>query len=329
MSKVTGVLGRLNGNSSVFKKLNISSTGMAFIVLLATWLLSALLIGGFETKEHNIQVLQTAAFLGIVAAGQTIVVMMAGIDLSVSSIITLSAVVTSSFVSKLGVDPVFAIVLGLLISTGIGFINAMGVTLLKLPPMIMTIAMVSIIEGSMLIFTNGTPPSGTSPVISNLANSTWFFGLPNVVFIWLLVSIFVFWFLNKSVWGRQIYSLGTNEKTSVLSGISVAKMNIIGYCLSGFFAGLAGILLFGYMGSSYLTMGAPYQLYSIAAVVLGGTSILGGRGNYLGTIAGALLIIILKDVLTVVNISMAGREVFLGLLILIILFAYGRERKQR
>lgn len=326
MSKLTS---RLNAKPLLPMKWNVSSTGMAFIVLLATWLLSAIFIDGFETKEHNIQVLQTAAFLGIVAAGQTIVVMMAGIDLSVSSIITLSAVVTSSFVSKIGVDPVLAVVLGLLISTGIGFINAMGITLLKLPPMIMTIAMVSIIEGSMLIITNGTPPSGTSTVIGSMANSTWFFGMPNVIFIWLLVSVFVFWFLHKSVWGRQMYSLGTNDRTSILSGISVAKMNIIGYCLSGFFAGLAGILLFGYMGSSYLTMGSPYQLYSIAAVVLGGTSILGGRGNYLGTIAGALLIIILRDVLTVINISVAGREVFLGVLILIILFAYGREKKQK
>lgn len=317
------------GNAALISRFKLSSTSMAFIVLFATWLLSSFLIGGFETKDHNFQVLQTAAFLGIVAAGQTIVVMMAGIDLSVSSIITLSAVVTSSFVANANIDPVLAIVLGLAISTFIGLINALGVTLLKLPPMIMTIAMVSIIEGGLLIYTNGTPPSGSSSVINSLAKSTWFFGLPNVVFIWLIVSIAVFWFLHRSVWGRRIFSLGTNERASVLSGISVAKMNIIGYCLSGFLAGLTGILLFGYMGSAYLTMGSSYQLYSIAAVVLGGTSILGGKGNYLGTIAGALLITILKDILTVINIPMAGRELFLGMLILIILFAYGRERKQR
>jgi ribose transport system permease protein len=168
-----------------------------------------------------------------------------------------------------------------------------------------------------------------SPALANLANHTWFFGLPNVVFIWLIVSMIVYWFLHRSKHGRFIISIGTNEQASILSGIRVNNVKILAYCLSSFLAGLAGILLLGYMGSAYLTMGTPYQLMSIAAVVMGGTSILGGRGNYLGTIFGAILIIILKDVLTVIDMPVAGRDFFLGLLILIILLAYGREKKER
>lgn len=307
----------------------MTPTIMAFIVMLSAWILSDILINGFATVDHNFQVLQTAAFLGIVAAGQAMVIMTGGIDLSVSSVVTLSSVLTSSFIAGSGMPAIPAMLAALIVSTLIGFVNAAGITYLKLPPIIMTIAMISLIEGGMLIFTQGTPPAGMSPALRDFANSTWFFGMANVVFVWLIVSLLAYWLLNRSKWGRHIYALGTNVKASYLSGVSTAKINFIVYGLSGFLAGLTGVLQLGYMGSTYLTMGVPFQLSSIAAVVLGGISIIGGKGNYLGAIAGVLLITILKDVLTVLNIPMAGRELFQGLLILIILLAYGRERKQR
>ncbi|WP_276353232.1 ABC transporter permease [Cohnella caldifontis] len=309
--------------------LSFSPTVVAFAVLLLVWVITAVSIDGFATKASLIQTLQTAAFLGIIAAGQTIVVMMAGIDLSVSSTVTLSSVAASSVMAHSGMGPYAGIAAGLGIGAAVGLVNALGIAYLKLPPLIMTIATISLITGFMLIATNGTPPSGMSPVLNQLANNDWFFGLPNVVFIWLVVSVFTYWFLHLSKFGRQTIALGTNEKASVLSGVHTAKLQMIGYSLCGLFAGLSGILQLGYMGSTYLTLGEPYQLLSIAAVVLGGTSILGGRGNYLGTIAGTLLIIILKNVLTVIDISSAGREFVMGLLILVILFAYARERKIR
>lgn len=305
-----------------------TSTMTSFLVLIVIWIATSFFIDGFATKDYFIQTLQTASFLGILAAGQTIVILMAGIDLSVSSVITLSSVITSYMIANSGYGAVTAIIAGLLVSAIIGLINAFGVSFLRLSPLIMSIAMISIIEGGMLIFTNGTPPSGMSPTLVNLSKSTWFLGLPNSVFLWIVVSLFTYWFLHISKYGRQIISIGTNEKASILSGINVTKMKFFAYTLCSLFAGLSGILMLGYMGSTYLTLGTPYQLLSIAAVVLGGTSVLGGKGNYLGTIAGTLLLIVLQNILRVIDIPVAGREVIMGALILVILFAYARERKQ-
>lgn len=303
-------------------------TFVSFLVLFLVWGITSLSIDGFGTKEYVIQTLQAAAFLGIVAAGQTIVVMMAGIDLSVSGVVTLSSVMTSLMVGEL-FGSAGSIVLGILFGSVIGLINALGIIYLRMHPLIMSIAMLSLIEGFLLIYTNGTPPNGMSPAIIAFSNSTWFFGVPNVIFIWLLVSIFTYWLLHMSTFGRQIIALGTNQNASILSGVADKKVQIIGYVLCGTFAGLSGILQLGYIGSTYLTLGEPYQLMSIAAVVLGGVRILGGKGNYLGVIAGTLLIVILRNVLTVIDIPMAGRNLVMGLLILVILFAYARDQQKR
>lgn len=311
------------------KAWRLSTTLIAYAVLFVTWAATDLWIKGFATWSHTQAVLQNAAFLGIAAAGQTVVVMMAGIDLSVSGVMSLAAVVTSQLLGSTSMGPYLSMLTALAVSTVIGLLNGVGIYWLKLPPLVMTVAMLSMIHGAMLIYTNGTPPTGMSDVVRNLANSHWFLGFPDCVFIWLLVSIFTYWLLSRSRFGRWIYAIGTNERAAILSGVSVRNMTLAAYSISGLFAGIAGILLLGYLGNSYLTMGDPYQLATIAAVVLGGTSILGGRGNYLGTIAGTLMLGILLDVLTVVNMSQAGRDCALGALLILLLLAYGREKSQR
>lgn len=309
-------------------KLNISPTNMAYITMFVAWILSMVFIRGFNTVTHNYEMLRSAAFLGIIVVGQAMVIVTGGIDLSVSSVVTLSTVVCSTMIMK-GLDTWLAVLVALLVSASVGIFNAVGITFLRVPPIIMTIAMISLIEGIMLIFTNGTPPSGITEGLRSFANNTWFFGMSNIIFIWIVVAVFGHWLMSKSKLGRMIYAIGSNEQAAYLSGVNPIYTKFAVYSISSILAGLSGILQLGYMGSTYLTIGTPFQLSSIAAVVMGGIAITGGKGNFLGNIAGVLIITILKDALVVVNISSANRELFQGMLILIILLAYGREHLQK
>lgn len=303
-------------------------TTIAFIVTILAWVLSARLIRNFNTLNYNIFLVQNAVFLGVIVIGQAMVIISGGIDMSVSSVVTMSSVVVCACVQH-GMGSALAIAIALSASLVVGLFNATGIVFLRIPPIIMSIATISIVEGALLIATNGTPPSGVTPFITALSNGQLIPRIPNVIPIYIVLVAFAIWFMSKSRWGRQLYAIGTNERAAWLSGVDITAIKYLVYCLSSLFAGFAGVLVLGYMGSTYLTIGTQYQLFSIAATVIGGISIIGGKGNYVGIIAGTLLIAIIQNALTVQKISPAGRELFQGLLILVVIIAYGREKVQR
>lgn len=303
-------------------------TTMAFIVTIAAWVLSAQMIRGFSSLNYNIMFVQNAVFLGMIVIGQAIVIISGGIDLSVSSVVTLSSVVACACIQN-GMGSFAAIVIALAASLVVGLFNAAGIVYLRIPPIIMTIATISILEGALLISTNGTPPSGVSEFILYLANGRLVPRIPNAIWIYLLMLGIAIWFMSGTKWGRRIYAIGTNERAAWLSGVNINFVKFVIYSLSSLCAGVAGILILGYMGSTYLTLGTQFQLFSIAATVIGGISIIGGKGDYIGIVAGTFLIAIIRDVLTVMKISPAGKELFQGLLILVVILAYGREKLQR
>lgn len=300
-------------------------TFLAFGVLILTWLGTIFFINGFDTWNHNATFLKTASYVGMIVIGQAICVISGGIDLSVSNVVTLSSVVAAACVRAKWGDGA-AIFMALLASLAVGLINATGICLLRIPPIIMTLAMLSLLEGGLLIWTDGTPPSGCGPVIK------WFckgkpLGVPNALFVWILFLVLGYLIMNKTKFGRHIYAIGTNEPAAKLNGVNVIGTKYLVYCLSSLCAGIGGLLILGNMGSTYLTIGQQYQLMSIAAVVIGGISISGGKGKFVGLIAGTMLMILLRDILSVMKISNAGREIFQGILILVVLLAYGREKK--
>lgn len=303
-------------------------TVMAFLVTAAAWILSTQLIRGFNSLNYNINFVQNAVFLGVIVIGQAMVVISGGIDLSVSSVVTLSSVVACACVQR-GTGSAAAIAAALACSLLVGAFNATGIVFLRIPPIIMSIATISIIEGTLLIATNGTPPSGVTDFIVWLANGRTVYRIPNAIWVYIVLVAIAVWFMMFTKWGRRIYAVGTNEKAAWLSGVDITAVKYLIYCLSSLFAGIAGVLVLGYMGSTYMTIGTQFQLFSIAATVIGGISILGGKGNFAGIIAGTFLIAIIRDVLIVMKISPAGRELFQGLLILIVILAYGREKRQR
>ncbi|MEM1484327.1 ABC transporter permease [Oscillospiraceae bacterium PP1C4] len=300
---------------------------LAFVTMLIIWAASNVLIPGFGTFKHNATMLQTSAYLGFIVIGQAIVVITGGIDMSVSSIVTLSSVVASACVQH-GFGTTSAILAALACSMLVGLVNATCINFLRIPPIIMTIAMMSLVEGVLLVMTNGTPPSGCSEGITFLSKGTPL-GLPNVIWIWILFLAVFIWVVNKSKFGRYFYAIGSNENTAKLSGVNVFSVKYMAYLISGLCSGFAGVMILGNIGNTYLTIGTPYQAFSISAVVIGGISISGGKGKYAGLIAGTMLVIILRDILNVLSISPAGREVFQGVLILLVLLAYGREKLTR
>ncbi|HYO31049.1 MAG TPA: ABC transporter permease [Thermomicrobiales bacterium] len=301
------------------RRLRFDPVWLTFVVLLVLWLYSLARVEGFRTVDYNLFTLRVAAFLGIVAAGQTLVVLMGGIDLSVAAVVTMAGVVGGSLIATVGEAP--AIGLTLLLAALVGGINGLGVVVLRLPPLVMTLASLSVIQGALLVYNAGKPVSGVSAFLNFWALG-FLLRIPTPVWALALVSLVCVVLLQRTAYGRAVYAIGNNPRAAFLSGVPTGTVQVATYALSGLFAGVAGLLILGRTGYSSKTAGDPFLLMSIAAVVVGGTSILGGRGKFIGTIGGALLLTVLVNVLTVENIPEAGRMIVQGVLILALLVAY-------
>jgi ribose transport system permease protein len=304
----------------------IISYGMILVILLIGWIRHPNFISAGNLRQQ----LVLASFLGIVAAGQTILILTGGIDLSVAWNINFSAIMLTKLAGNENTFGAvsWAILAAVLAATFFGVINGLGVAYLRIPPLVMTLGMNTVLLGLTTYYTKGTP-QGTAPdVIITLATKR-IFGIPWALILWAIVSIAVIFMLRRTTLGANIYAIGNNVKAAYLSGVPVQRTLVICYALSGFFAGITALLLTGYSNQSYFRMGDPYVLPSIAAVVVGGTSILGGSGGYLGTIAGAIIITLLTNLLSIENRPRADQQILFGIIVLIMLLIYGRERKAR
>ncbi|HEX2527910.1 MAG TPA: ABC transporter permease [Geminicoccus sp.] len=298
---------------------------LGWLVVVALWIAAGLLKPGFARIGHLRYLLELASITGIVAAGQTLVVIGGGIDLSVAAVITFSAIVLPLL--TFGFDPtgLSAVLLTLGIATAIGGLNGIGVVLLRVHPLILTLATATILQGALILIAGGSAVSVDNPAVTFLGNGQ-VLGLPMTILTWLMVAAVTLLVLHGTVLGSWLFALGTNDRAAMLAGVPGGKAAIAVHAASGFCAGLAGLLLLGMNRQGYVGIGEPYLLGSIAAVVLGGTSILGGRGTYLGTIAGSILLVTITALITVVNASPGWRAILFGGLILGLLLVSGRER---
>jgi Ribose/xylose/arabinose/galactoside ABC-type transport systems, permease components len=297
-----------------------------YLMMLLLYVASGLLEPNYFSYGHIMQLLVMASFLGILAMGQTLVILTGGIDLSVSYALNLGAVIMTQMTIEQGslAAVVTVIIVGLLIGT----LNGLGITYLNIHPLVMTLAMSSILKSVTYVYTGGTP-KGTAPDWLRTIATESFLGVKIAIWVWLALSVFVIVLLTKTTIGRKIYAIGNNNTVSLLSGIKNNRVLVLVYALSGLFAVLSGLMITGFSGLSYLGMGDIYLLPSIAAVVIGGTSILGGRGGYTGTIAGAVIIYVLMTILTILDLKDAGRQIIYGLVILFVLILYGNGKKLR
>lgn len=300
---------------------------LTLVLVVLVWIVAALTLRGFGNWGHLRYLLELSAVIGIAAAGQTLVVIAGGIDLSVGAVITVSAILLPLLSPAADPTGLVGLVATLTVATGIGFLNGAGAAYLRVPPIIMTLAMATFLQGLLIIVAGGSAVSVGNPAVIWLGSARPF-GLPASVILWVLVSVAVLLVLHRTPFGARLTAIGANPVASRLSGLGVERASLRLYAASGFFSGLAGVLLLGMNRQGYAGIGEPYLLTSIAAVVLGGTSILGGRGTYAGTIPGAVLLVTTTALITVVNASPGWRAIMFGSLILALLLVSGREARQ-
>ena len=209
-------------------------------------------------------------------------------------------------------------------------VNGFGVAYLRIPSMIVTLATNAVAQGLMVVHTGGfSPQDSASRAMRYLATGFIVPEIPNAVLVWIAVGAAAVFVLTRTTFGRSVYGIGNQERAAYLSGVDTQRIVMCVFAISGALSAFGGVLLAGYASKAAQAMGDPYLLPSIAAVVLGGTSILGGRGTYLGTVAGVILITLLQSILSVMQIDESGRQIIYGVVIVAMLLLYGRERLAR
>ncbi|GAB3603434.1 ABC transporter permease [Microbacterium aureliae] len=295
---------------------------LAFGTLIVLIVFFSVFGNNFLTWSNISGILLATAVIGILALGTTFVIITGGIDLSIGTGMTLSAVMTGVFIANLGL-PVWIGVLGG-IATGVlmGMINGLNITFLRLPPFIATLAMMMIAQGLALVISGVRPIyfSGPAPDFKQIALGTLVPGLPNAVLITLILAVVAYLTLNKSILGRYTFAIGSNEEATRLSGVNTRRWKIMIYMFAGAFTGIAGVVLASRLDSAQPQLGVGYELQAIAAVIIGGTSLLGGRGSILGTVIGALIMSVLINGLRIMAIQTEWQNVVVGIVILIAVF---------
>jgi ribose transport system permease protein len=213
---------------------------------------------------------------------------------------------------------------GLGVGLLVGIFNGIGVAYLRVPSMIFTLGVNAVMRGLMVADTGGFAPDTRATDLMRSLAAEHTLGIPNALFVWIAVSIIVVVILQRTGLGRYIYAIGNKEAAAYLAGVNTRWVTVVCFAICGVTAALAGVLLAGYSTKAYQGMGDAYLLPSIAAVVIGGTNILGGRGRYLGTLVGVILIVLLNSVLSIMEMPEAGRQIIYGGVIIAMLLVYGR-----
>jgi ribose transport system permease protein len=284
------------------------------VALVASWIT----VPRFLSTGHLTSMSITAAYIGIIAIGQTLVLLLGGIDLSVPYALNMAAIILVQL-QESGYSAASDFIIVLLFGIGVGLANGLGVAVLNISPLVMTLGMNSILQGAALVYSKGNP-LGQLPAFVTTLSTGLTGGWPNVVFLWTALAVVVTLVLVLTRFGRNIYSIGANRRASELSGLPVKRTIVAAYTVSGLSAALAGVLLAGYTGQAYLGMGDSYLLPSIAVVVIGGTSIFGGKGSYVQTVAGVLMITVITSALVTVGVTEAERDVLYGGIILVMAY---------
>lgn len=269
----------------------------------------------FLTVSNLLNIAEQTAIIAIVAAGMTLVIITAGIDLSVGSVLAFAGVIMASLL-RAGVWAPLALTAGVAAGFLCGLGNGLLITWGRLPPFIATLGMMSVARGAALLFTEGRPISGFADAFRYLATGK-LLGIPMPVIIMLAVYCIAHFLLTRTKLGRYTYAIGGNEEATILAGVNVRLYKTLIYGLSGVLSGLAAILLTARLNSAQPIAGMMYELDAIAATVIGGTSLLGGEGNVFGTLIGALIIGVLRNGLNLLSISSFTQQIVIGLVIII------------
>ena len=298
----------------------------SLIALFFMCLALALLTDNFLTADNFWNVMRQISVNVCISVGMTIVILTAGIDLSVGSILAFCGAFAAGLL-KHGIEipsqnvfigfTVFGVIIcGLLMGGLLGFVNGLAITRFKVPPFVATLAMLTMARGFTMLWTKGHPITGLGETFGFLGTG-WFIGVPMPVWISVIVVVFAMILTKKTRFGRYVYAIGGNETAAKLSGIAINRMKIWVYSLAGILAGVGGLLVTARLDSAQPNAGISYELDAIAAVVIGGTSLSGGRGTVMGTVLGAIIIGVLNNGLVLLNVSPFWQQVIKGMVILL------------
>ena len=303
----------------------------------AIWISCALVIGlflvgtvtiqGFGQPSSILSMLVLASFTGIAAMGQNLAILLGGIDMSIPYVITMADILIPYF-AHLHLPFILSLIIVLAMAIVVGLANGFLSAVLRLHPLIITLGIGYIVDGAMYVLTQGVP-SGSAPQflvsIVSLGSHAFGFHFPPVILVWAILAGLLIWGLRRTKWGRQIYAVGANPRAAELTLVSRVQVWSYAYVVSALVAALAGVLLSGFSGSGYFGIGDPYLFISVGAVAIGGTSLLGGSGSYVGTIAGVLALTEISSMLIGFNIGSSRQEIFYGLIVLLMITFYGRD----
>lgn len=306
-----------------------SSQVMVYVILAVLLLAAQIMSPGYLKPTHIAGILRLASFMGIAAIGQNLTILTGGIDLSIANTITFANVIAAQIMMGKDENMLTALAAVILMGIAVGFINGVGIHWLKIPPFIMTLGAGTVIQGVFLIYTKGAPKGNASPVLKAICGQSFIGILSGIVVIWAVMALVTIVMLKNTPYGRKLYSVGTNQQASRFSGIHTGRVTFSVYLISAVIAAVSGFFLVGYTGTSFLDVGTSYNTKTIAAVIIGGTAITGGRGGYIGTIAGAVIMTILDDFLTIVSIPEAGRQIMQGVIIVLLVLVYSREKHKK
>ena len=291
------------------------TTVIALIILMAV---ITIINSNFLTANNLLNLLLQVTSNALIAFGMTFVILTGGIDLSVGSILALSSALTAGLLGS-GMPVTLAILISLILGFILGMMNGLLISYGKLAPFIVTLATMTIFRGATLVYTNGNPiTKGLSDTfLFQFLGQGYIVGIPFPVIIMFIVFIVLYVLLHKTAFGKSVYAIGGNEKAAYISGVKLNKVKIIIYSISGIMASISGLIITSRLSSAQPTAGASYEMDAIAAVVLGGTSLSGGKGRILGTLIGALIIGVLNNGLNIIGVSAFWQQVVKGVVILI------------
>ncbi len=300
---------------------------ISYALVILLFLAGSVTIAGFSKPSSVLSMLVLASFTGIAAMGQNLALLLGGIDMSIPYIITMADILIPYF-SNLHLPFIASLAIVLAIAVVVGVANGFLSAVLRLHPLIITLGTGYIVDGAMYVLTQGVPSGSAPPFLVSmvsLGSHAFGFHFPPVILAWIVLAGILIWGLRGTKWGRQIYAVGANVKAAELSLVSRVKVWTYAYVSSAILAALAGVLLSGFSGSGYFGIGNPYLFISVGAVAIGGTSLLGGSGSYVGTIAGVLALTEISSMLIGFNIGPSRQEIFYGLIVLLMITVYGRD----
>ena len=318
------------GEANAVKKINFIQTLMrpqvlVYVILIIMLIIANIVSPGYLKGKHLLSMLRIAAFLGIVCIGQNLVILIGGIDMGVPYVIMIGNVIGAEILKGQDSNIGKALVAVILAGAIIGIIESIGINYFKINAFIMTLGMGIIVEGVAMVTTGGAPKGSSSPILTKLTSMNTIGGISGIIFIWAFAGTVFIIVMKYTKFGRYVYGLGANSTGARFSGVHTKKIRALVYIVSPIVCAFEGFMLVGYTGPTYLEVGDSYDPSNIAAVILGGTAVTGGRGSYVGTIAGVLIMTILTDFLTILYVNQAIRTMVNGNLLIVLQIAYSRN----